>query len=112
LGGFERLNIQIDNFTLIIIQNFNFRHIELLRSLFQKQLFSKQLIYTKQLNMIFFSKTTYLSKNSLLRLIFKKQLIQISLFIHNSLLRSRFQKELIQNSLFMQNNLLGPIFQK
>jgi len=48
-------------------------------------------------------------QNSLLRSIFKNQLIQNSLFMPNNLLGSLFKKQLIQNSLFMQNNLVRPL---
>jgi len=73
LGGFGGLNTQIDNFVLVIIQNFNFRHDRIITIFFSKTTYSKQLIFTKQLNTISFSKTTYSKK-----LIYPKQLIKNS----------------------------------
>ena len=72
IGGlWGGLKIQIDNFSIIIIQNSNFRHDQIIIIFFfTKTTYSKQLIFTKQLIMTFF----------------KKQLIQNNLFMQNSLL--------------------------
>ena len=43
---------------------------------------------------------------SLLRYLFKKQIIQNNLFMQNNLSRSLFKKQIIQNSLFMQKQLI------
>jgi len=59
IGGFWRLNIQIDNFSLIIIQNSNFRHDQIIIIFLTRITYSKQLIFTKQLIMTSFQKTAY-----------------------------------------------------
>ena len=95
IGGFWGLNIQIDNFTLIKIQNSNFRHDQIIIIFF----FYKNNLFKT----IYFCKTTYydlFSKNNLFKTTYLSKTAYSDLFSKNSLFIQRDR-----NKLFCINKL-------